>query len=1831
MVSSVSKVVVAEDNASPLLSASVAGVSLPSTSNGAGTAVTTTAVDLPEAPAPSALKAKGSVLDTGDSLEVAAAGVPRPMAIVPGTTPVAAPRIYVSDMIVDESSGTIEVVVMLHAPGVNVVTVNYATSNSSAVYHTSSPDYTFASGTISFAVGETSKVVQIQLTDNATIEDIEHFFLNLNSPTGGAVIAEDQAMITVVDDDRIVDTPEIFVRDVVVDEKNGTATFYVMLGGPEGQSSNSSVSVNYATQGLVGGATSGSDFAAAAGTLTFAAGETVKTVVVGINDDTTPEGAEQFYLNLSAATGGAVIRDARGVATIGASDAGAVSQPRISVQSTIVDEAAGYVDVVVTLSAPGQNRVTVNYATANETALYHTTENDYVYRNGTLSFEPGETTKVVRIEIRDGVSIENLEHFRLNLSSPTNATIATGSAMISIVDNDNVVDAPEIFVRDVVVDEKTGKATFYVMLGGPDGQASNNVVTVNYATTGHTAASGLDFAAATGTLTFAAGETVKAVQIDIADDGLPEGAERFFLDLSAATGGATIRDSRGVAVIGASDGVAVSQPRISVQDMFVGENAGYIDVVVSLSAPGQNVVTVNYATANETAVYHTSTNDYVYDSGTLTFAPGETTKVIRIELNDEGTKEDLEHFRINLSSPTNATIADGSAMISVVDNDNVVDTPELIVKDVVVDEAAGTATFVVTLGGVHGQASNLPVTVNYATANAGATAGFDYTAANGTLTFAAGDSMQTVVVNLNNDLDKEGIERFTLNLSGATNATIRDGRGVATIGANDAVAVSQPRIDIRDMVVGENDGYVDVVVSLSAPGQNLVTVNFATSNGTAYYHTSTNDYVYDNGTLTFAAGETTKVVRIELREDGNTEPLEHFRVNLSSATNAVIGNDSAMISVVDNDSTVDTPGLYVRDAVIDEKAGTATFVVMLGGPQGQSSNNVVAVNYATGVGTAIAGSDFVATTGTLVFAAGESVKTVTVDIADDGLPEGLERVNLTLSGAVNATIVDGRAVAEVGASDRAAVALPTVQVTATQVSEADGYVDVVLSLSAPALGPVSVGYNTSNNSAVYHTSDNDYVYESGTVRFAAGETTQVVRIEINNTATIESFETFYFNLHSANGVTIGATQTSIGIVDDDTPGVRVLSHGRSDDVYVVTASSDVIVENPGGGLDTVLSSATYVLGSELEDLTLTGSANIDGTGNAKANRLVGNNGANELNGGAGTDTLNGGLGADTMTGGSGNDIYVVDNAGDIVVESAIADTDTVLSSITYTLGANLENLTLTGTNAINGLGNTRNNLMLGNGAVNRLAAGAGNDTLDGGAGADSLIGGTGNDTYIVDNAGDTIVELNGVADGVDRVFANRTFSLGANLENLTLTGASAINGVGNGSNNQLVGNAAANTLNAGAGNDTLDGGAGSDSLIGGSGNDIFVLDVAGDAVVEAAGGGIDTVRASFNYVLGAQLENLALLGTAALNGAGNAGHNVLVGNAGNNRLSGLAGNDTINGGSGADTMTGGDGNDTYVVDNAGDVVAELGTAASGIDTVQASRNYILGANVENLTLIGTGAFNGAGNGLNNRIVGNAAANGLNGGLGNDTLEGGAGNDNLNGSTGADSMIGGLGNDIYSVDSASDRVVELAGGGTDRVNSLISFSLANAGATENLTLTGVNVNGTGNALNNTIVGSAGANILTGGAGNDRLTGAAGGDTFVFNSLVGSDTVTDFNSVADTFRFSMAGIRIGDGDTTVDGRAARPFPGGFSAASELVIFTNDIFGDVNEASAAAAIGSATSAFATGATRLFVVDNGSETGIYRFVSSAANAGVSASELTLIATVETGATALSDYTFAA
>ena len=543
-------------------------------------------------------------------------------------------------------------------------------------------------------------------------------------------------------------------------------------------------------------------------------------------------------------------------------------------------------------------------------------------------------------------------------------------------------------------------------------------------------------------------------------------------------------------------------------------------------------------------------------------------------------------------------------------------------------------------------------------------------------------------------------------------------------------------------------------------------------------------------------------------------------------------------------------------------------------------------------------------------------------------------------------------------------------------------------------------------------------------------------------------------------------------------------------------------------------------------------------GNNGANTLTGTSGANLLIAMGGDDSLNGGAGADTMVGGTGDDTYSVDNAGDKIVENPGEGVDLALSSVTHTLEANVENLTLTGATAINGTGNGDGNVITGNTGANVLAGLGGADTINGGGGIDTA-------SYAASGSGVSVSLAAGTASGGD--------AQGDVLNNIS----------------NLTGSAFDDVLEGDGGNNVLVGGAGLDTVSYAHAAAGVTLSLALAAAQDTGGAGIDTVS---------QFENLT----------GSAFADTLTGSSAANVITGLDGNDSLVGGAGADTLVGGTGDDTYSVDNAGDKIVE--NPGEGVDLALSSVTHTLEANVENLTLTGATAINGTGNGDGNVITGNTGNNILAGLGGADTINGGGGVDTasyaasgsgVTVSLAAGTATGGdaTGDVLSSISnltgSAFDDVLEGDGGNNVLVggggNDTVSYAHATAGVSVSLALTtaqntggaGVDTvtqfeNLTGSAFADTLTGSSAANVITGldgndslvggsgtdtlvgGGGDDSLTGGASGDHFVFADVVGGvgvDTIMDFSHVQ-LDKIDLSGI---DANTTLGGDQAFTFIG------------------------------------------------------------------------------------------
>jgi len=578
--------------------------------------------------------------------------------------------------------------------------------------------------------------------------------------------------------------------------------------------------------------------------------------------------------------------------------------------------------------------------------------------------------------------------------------------------------------------------------------------------------------------------------------------------LAAACGGSSGSDSGG--------GGGQDLPSVSIDSPTVQEgDSGTVDMTFTLTlseaAPG--AASVRYETADGEA---TAGEDYTAVSGILDVAAGDTSATVVVPILGDVLDEADETFTLELSDATGATLVTRSATGTIRDDDG---PPALSSEAVTVTEGDAddvTASFELVLGAP----SARTVSVSYATADGSATAGEDYEAVSGDVSFAPGETSQTVAVTVFGDGVDESAETFTLELSGAQNATLVNASVTATIVDNDGV----PSLSIGGVTVAEDAATASFPVTLSNPAANPVTVDYTTVDGTAV---AGQDYEAVAATLTFPAGETAGSVTVAVLDDTVDEDSESFSVTLSNAANADIAVGTAAATINDNDSAA---RIAVADATVTEgDAGSVDleFAVSLSAPSGRP----VSVGYATVDGTATEGEDYAGVTGTVDFAPGETAATVTVGVVGDTLDEADETLTLALSNPVNADLGDAEGTGTILDDDTP----PSLTLAEATVSEGDAgtvLLNFDLNLDAPSGRTISVAYATADGTA---SAGDDYTPASATLTLDPGETAATITVEVLGDTLDEADETLTVALSNPDAVTLADTEATGTIQDDDEP------------------------------------------------------------------------------------------------------------------------------------------------------------------------------------------------------------------------------------------------------------------------------------------------------------------------------------------------------------------------------------------------------------------------------------------------------------------------------------------------------------------------------------------------------------------------------------------------------------------------------------------------------------------------------------------------------------------------
>ena len=771
------------------------------------------------------------------------------------------------------------------------------------------------------------------------------------------------------------------INDVTVGEGNAgtsTATFIVTLSPTNA----SAVTVAYATAD--GTASAGSDYASTSGTLTFAAGESTRTISVVVSGDATNETDEAFFVNLSGAVN-ATIADGQGLGTV-ANDDGSVSTSGV-VDGTFeagspwpawtVQTSTNFGTPVCNASVcPTNGGITPPYAGANwawfggidagETATLGQTLTFPLSSNLMLRFQmrvpqiTGSSTETLVISV-DGTPVQTFveppsTESAYSLREVDVTPFADGGNHALLFRYDNVVPLnsyasflvdnvelfsypPSLSVDDVAVtegDSGTTTASFTVRLSPP----RSSTVTVAYATANGTATAGSDYVSTSGTLIFAPGESTKSVPVVVNGDAMSETNESLFVSLSGATN-ATITDNQGAGTIindecasspplatGLADGTFEAGNPWPAWTVQTSTNFGTPLCDTALCGGGPPFAGANWAWFGGAAAVETATLGQ-----TVTF-PLSSSLTLRFQMQVLGT-------------------------------------------------APPTDTLVVSVDGIPVKTFSEPMSSELA-----------YSLRQIDLTPFANGGSRTL--------------QFAYN--GPTT-------GVGSFFVDNVEMLHcpppAPSISIEDVVVSEGNSGIRTatfMVTLSAATAQTVTVAYATGNGTA---TGGSDYISASGTLTFAPGTTTRPISVTINGDTLDEANETFFVNLSSPTNATLSDAQGAGAIEDDDPP---PSLSINDVTATEGntgSTNATFTVTLSTASGQQ----VTVAYETADGTATAGLDYTASAGTLTFAPGATTQSIAVSVSGDALDEPNEVFFLNLGSPVNALVGDGHGTGTIADDD----------------------------------------------------------------------------------------------------------------------------------------------------------------------------------------------------------------------------------------------------------------------------------------------------------------------------------------------------------------------------------------------------------------------------------------------------------------------------------------------------------------------------------------------------------------------------------------------------------------------------------------------------------------------------------------------------------------------------------------------------------------------------------------------------------------------------------------------
>jgi uncharacterized delta-60 repeat protein len=839
------------------------------------------------------------------------------------------------------------------------ITVNYGTTNGTAT----GADYVATNGTLTFGPGVTNQDIVVIISNDTAVEVNETFTVGLQNVVGGTLGVQTVLTVTIVDDDSAL---QFSVTATNVLEDIGSLVLTVDRAGVI----DTAVTLPFNT--VNGTALHGSDYTGVTNILTLNTNVSSQTITIPILNDQIEEASETFTVVLGTPVGEASLgTNTTVMVTVLDND----STLFLTTNAATAFENAGSVTLSVRRTGYTNNNVTAAFTTAAGTAV---AVGDYVAQNGSLAFNAGITNLDVTIVLVNDLLQEATETFSLLLTNVTGeASLGlVTSAAITILDNDSTLF---LTANAATVVESAGTVTFTAARTG----YTNTTVTLPFSTVDGTAAAGSDFTLTTNVLTFGTNVVSQSIVIPILNDMVVESTETFTLQLYAPGGEASLAGTNTSATITITDDDSTLQFTAATDSVV--ERAGSITLTVVRAGTLNSTVAVPFGTTNGTAF---SGSDYTAANGTLTFGTNVTTATVTIAIANDTVVEPDETFTVGLGTPTGqASLGVNAAAVVTILNDD--STLQFTAANYSVIERMTNVTLTVSRTG----SLNSTVTVPYASANVTAFAGADYTTASGTLTFGTNVAASNIVVTILNDKLIELGETFTVTLGTPGGEASLGTPSVATVTILDDESTLEFASSNVTSVL-ESGGFINLTVTRVGVIDPTVTVPFTVGDVSAVNGT---DYLGTNGILTFGTNVSSQVVTVGIINDLVVESNKTFTITLGTPTGeALLGAGRVVtVTILDDDSILQFPFTQLNVA---ESAGNLSVTLQRVG----ATNVTVAVDLATAdalTRTATANVDYSSVTSNLVFAVGESAKSVVVYLTNDFIEEGTESFRVLLSNA----------------------------------------------------------------------------------------------------------------------------------------------------------------------------------------------------------------------------------------------------------------------------------------------------------------------------------------------------------------------------------------------------------------------------------------------------------------------------------------------------------------------------------------------------------------------------------------------------------------------------------------------------------------------------------------------------------------------------------------------------------------------------------------------------------------------------------------------------------------